>query len=704
MNTVVAPAGISSQSAETFRRLFKPESIVVVGASNNSGKPGGRVLKNILDNNYQGDLWAVNINSPSVMGLPTYNSVSALPATPDLAIIAVNAIVVATTLGELAAAGVKTVIVLSAGFGETGEKGRLEEEKLLALARQAEITLIGPNCLGIQTPVYAGKFAGIVSTLKPGTIDFISESGATIDFLLEQAISRGLCFSSLVALGNSIQTGVEDMLALYDENHNCESSRMILLYMESIRQPEKLLHHARSLLQKGVVIAAIKSGVSAAGQKAAASHTGAIATNELAVQALFNKAGIIRANSRMELIDIACIIASARGLVSGNKFCIVTDAGGLGVMLADELSRHGLVLPEPGKQTKKRLASQLAPESSCINPIDCLPTVSPEQIRSIFQILEQEEKETVDAIIISLGNTGISDTRKLYQEIVNAKEQGSIPVIPILTAATSGAEYIAQFRDTGHCFFQDEVNLGYALGKIVNRPLPGHPVKELVNYRKEQIASVLSSQQEMLTQEAVSEILLAAGFTLPEQITVYAKSALARACDTLCFPIAMKVVGPFHENDIGGMKTDIQNSDEAGVTWDRMLDIEGVNGIRLQKMVSGTELIMASSREQGIGQLILFGLGGIHAKILKELQFALAPLSYDESMRMIKAIKGFPVLEGIDGEQGIELDLLSDHLLRLALLVTDFPQIKKIDLIPVKGADSNLYIVDARMIQDGNRH
>ncbi|MBW1804588.1 MAG: CoA-binding protein, partial [Deltaproteobacteria bacterium] len=352
-----------------FNKLFHPKSIVVVGASNDEFKPGGRVTKNIIDHNYAGTLWAINPKSPSIMDLPTYPSIDELPECPELAIIAIPAPLVAGAMEDLGRKGVKVVVVLSAGFSETDEKGKKEEERLLDIADRANMTLIGPNCVGILTPTYVGKFAGINPTLRERSVDFISCSGATVDQLMEQATNRGLTFCNIVTTGNSAQMGVEDILAMVDENYGPGNSRVLLLYMESIKKPQKLLHHARSLHDKGCTVVGVKSGVTEDGERAAASHTGAIATNDRVVEALFEKAGIIRVKSKMELIDMACVLSAIRGDLKGNRVCILTDAGGPGVMLSDECNRQGLELPVLGQRTQERLKGVLPPESPVGNPV-----------------------------------------------------------------------------------------------------------------------------------------------------------------------------------------------------------------------------------------------------------------------------------------------------------------------------------------------
>lgn len=684
-----------------YEFLFKPRSIVVVGASNDEFKPGGRVTKNIKEYGYKGDLWPVNPKSNTIMGLPAYPSIEALPGNPDLAIIAIPSAGVRSALESLAAKGTNAVIILTAGFGEKDEKGKAEERRFLEIAGKVNMGIVGPNCSGFMTTSYAGKFTGIMPKLEKKTIDIVSGSGATVDYLMEQATFRGLSFSNVVNMGNSIQLCVEDVIEMLDKNYGPDSAPIMIVYMESLKKPEKLLIHARSLTQKGCTLVGVKSGVTAAGEKAAASHTGAMATDDKAVQALFDKAGIIRVKSKMELIDVTCALTAAKGPLKGKKACVITDAGGPGVMLSDELSRQGLELTRFRENTRKRLSELLPPEASYANPIDCLPSRTGDLIKKIFTILEEEEKGNIDVIAVITGNSGMSDNWEIYQEIVNGMNKCPIPIIPVLSSATTCEGLIARVRNQGKFYFQDEVPIGYALGKIVNRPLIFEPEEGIGNYNRDKIRAVLESEKsEALSAGGVREMLNAAGFLLPLQREIFKRKDFAAACAGISFPLALKVIGPMHKSDLGGVKTGIQNQSDADNAWDNLMAITGAEGVMIQKMISGTEVIMGAVRQKGYGHMVMFGLGGIYTEVLKDISFSLAPLAMGESERMIRGLRSFPIIEGVRGQRGLSIEILSEYLVRLGRLVMDFPQIREIDLNPVKGFGEDLYVVDARIIRD----
>ncbi len=682
-----------------YRLLFNPESIAVVGASNEKLKTGGRVTDNIKSNGYKGKLWAINPKSPDVMGLPTFKSIADLPAAPDLAYIAIPAPFVRDALSELALKGTKAVIILTAGFGEKDQKGKEEEERFLEIAKKNNMTLIGPNCSGFLTTCYSGKFAGLIPKLKKGQIDIISGSGATVDYIMEQATMRGLSFSNVVNMGNSIQIGVEDILELVDENFGPENSNLILMYMESVKKPQKLLKHARSLTGKGCTIIGIKSGVTAAGKRAAASHTGAMASPDTAVQALFDKAGIVRVESKADLIEIACAFTAIKGLIKIYRVCIVTDAGGPGVMLSDELGRQGLIQPVLSETTQKKLSEVLPPEAAIGNPIDTLPSRTPEQFDKIFRILDETEKENIDVIFAITGNSGMTDNWKLYESIMNGMDTCTIPIIPIFSSANTCRDMLARIRESGRILFPDEVPVGKALGRLSRKPLLSEPMTLPQDFDRDKIERILKGQGEQLDPEAVKEILAASGLRLPFQKDVFDKADLAAVCKKAGYPLVMKVIGPLHKSDVGGVKTGIPNLEKAEASWDELIKIKDAKGVLIQQMIEGIEVILGAKKEEMFGHLIMFGLGGIYTEALRDVSFALAPLGLEEVLSMISKIKALPILKGIRGQRGISLDVLADYLTRLSLLVYNFPQIEEIDLNPVKGYERDLYVVDSRIVQ-----
>jgi acyl-CoA synthetase (NDP forming) len=673
----------------TYQKLFDPHSIAVIGASNDALKPGGRVIKIIKENGYTGRLWAVNAKSGDILGLPTYPSIATLPETPDLAIVAIPAAFVLAAVQELAARKTGAAIILTAGFGEKDDAGKATEQKM---------ALIGPNCSGFLTKTYKGKFAGLIPRLPGRAVDFISGSGATVDYVMERATRRGLSFGTVVNLGNSVQMGVEDVLELYDQNYGPDSARILMLYLESVRKPAKLLCHARSLVRKGCALIGIKSGTTEAGGRAAASHTGAMANSDTAVEALFEKAGIIRVQGRGALINLAAVLAAAKGRLKGKRVCIVTDAGGPGVMLSDELARQGLELPLLAEVTRLELARILPPESSLLNPIDALPSRTAEQFKAVIGILESHERERIDVIAVITGNSGLSDNAQIYKVISDAMQTGSIPVVPVLSSTDSCQDKIEDFISLGNVYFPDEVELGQALGKAASwmPPEDDPPIPE--GYDRRAIKAAIADATGSLDPDKVQAILEAAGIPLPRQIHVFQQEALIPGCRQVGYPLAMKVIGPLHKTDVGGVRIGITDDTQALEAWQALIRVPEAQGVLIQPMIDGPEVILGASREGDFGHLVMFGLGGIFAEALKDAHFALAPLSRDESLRLIQGIQGQAIINGVRGQAGMNMEVLADLLQRLGRLVCDFPRIKEIDLNPIKGINTQLYAVDARII------
>lgn len=693
---------VKERSQRIYQCLFQPLSIAIIGASSNPLKPGGRVLKNIMEHGYKGILRAVNPKATEIMGLPVYRSIADLPEVPDLAIVAIPSTMVPATVTELASRGTGATIILTSGFGEKDAAGKEVEEKMRQSADAAGMAMIGPNCSGFLTAGYKGKFAGIIPKLPGGAVDFISGSGATVDYVMECAEGRGLSFGMVINLGNSAQMGVEDLVQLHDENYGPGCARILMLYMEAVKKPSLLLRHALSLAKKGCILVGIKSGATAAGSRAAASHTGALATSDAAVQALFDKAGIIRVCGRGAMVDVACVLKALGGRPTGKRIAIVTDAGGPGVMLADELTRGGLELPPLSPSTRVELAKVLPPESSIVNPIDALPSRTAEQLQAIFQILGTFERDHLDAIVVLTGNSELSDNTTIYKSIAQAMHTSPIPILPMLSSLTSCREKIDNFTSNGNIFFPDEVALGRALALVAHHVHPQEDLTDaatnLPGYDKEAIGQALWGRHGTLDSAVVRQVLLAAGFRLPEELLVHDPNLLAQNCKAVGFPLAMKVLGPSHKTDIGGVCLDIDNKAEALAAWSGLMAIPGAQGVLLQPMVDGLEVILGASREGDFGHLLMFGLGGIHTEVLKDVQFALAPIGVALAQRLIGGIRGRTLLDGFRGAVGMDTGVLADFLIRLGRLVSDFKEIAEIDLNPVKGIGKNLLAIDARII------
>jgi acetate---CoA ligase (ADP-forming) len=678
------------------RELLNPNSIVVIGASNDIRKPGGKILKNIIDHGYHGQLYVVNPKEVEVQGIRSYPDIASLPPA-ELAILAVPAPMCPDIVGSLARdKQTRAFIIISAGFSEENTAGAALEEKIVSILEETGGCLIGPNCIGVITTSYAGCFTLPVPKLDPDGVDFISGSGATAVYVMESAIPNGLTFSSVFSVGNSAQTGVEDVLEYLDDNFDPErSGRVKLLYLESIQKPDKLLKHASSLIRKGCRIAAIKAGSSEAGSRAASSHTGALASPDRAVDALFSKAGIVRCYSRSELATMGALFMHKK--LEGNRLAIITHAGGPAVMLTDVLSEGGLEVPGISGPAADQLLTRLHPGSSVANPVDILATGGVPQLEAAIECIDKE-LDYIDGTCIIFGSPGLHSVEPVYDLIDEKMKSSRKPIYPILPSTVNAGKEIASFLARGRINFPDEVLFGQALARSRQVPEPSWTGEYEQSSSYQQIRKLADRFEDgYLAPGKVQELLDAAGINrIHERVVNTFEEAVSSAL-SLGFPVVMKVVGPIHKSDVGGVLLNLGNHEEVENAFDRLMSINGATGVLIQPMLKGRELFVGSKREKPFGHLILIGLGGIFIEVLNDVQAGLAPLSRQEITRMISQLKGKKLLEGIRGQQPVSVDSWISLIMGVSELVMAVPEIAEMDLNPVMGLKDSAVAVDARI-------
>ncbi len=609
------------------QQLINPASIVIVGGSNDSTKPGGKVLKNLIDNNFCGKLYVVNPKEDIIQGITCYKSVDELPPC-DLAILAIAAKYCPETVEKLARdKQTRAFIILSAGFHEESPEGALLEEKIVATVNQYEACLIGPNCIGMMNPHHTSVFTTPIPKLDPKCVDFISGSGATAVFIMEASIPKGLTFSSVYSVGNSAQLGVEDVLKYLDETFNPEtSSKVKLLYIESVNKPDMLLKHASSLIRKGCRIAAIKAGSSAAGSRAASSHTGALASPDVAVESLFRKAGIVRCHSREELATVASIFMHKP--LKGKNIAVITHAGGPAVMLTDALSEGGLEIPH---LEHTELLTKLFPGSSVANPIDFLATGTAEQLGDIIDACENDFTE-IDGMAVIFGSPGLFEVYDVYKLLDEKMRSCRKPIYPVLPSIINVKKEIEYFISLGRINFPDEVNFGNALCKVYNTPAPAPEIIPQADVDHKAIRAIIDNSADgYLHPEKVQELFDAAGIPRAGEAVVANKEEAILAASRLGLPVVMKVVGPLHKSDVGGVVLNVKNFDQVALEFDRMIQISDTTAILIQPMLSGHSVYIGAKKEPKFGHMVLCGLGGIYIEVLKDVQSSLAPVSVGEA-------------------------------------------------------------------------
>ena len=683
------------------KELLNPKSIVICGASSDIHKPGGKSLKNLLESPFKGQIYAVNPKETEVQGVKCYAKVDDLPQV-DCALLCIAAKFCAQTVDVLAKEkGCKGFIIISAGFSEESHEGAEIEKHIVDTINSVGGSLIGPNCTGFLNVNYAGCFDTPIPPLNPKGVDFITGSGATAVFIKEYGMSNGLQFNSVWAVGNSAQLGIEDVLEHLDETFDPErSSHVIMLYMEKIGDPQRLLKHSRSLINKGCHIAAIKSGNSAAGSRAASSHTGALATSDAAVDALFRKAGIVRCQNRQELTTVCAVFMHPE--LKGKRCAVVTHAGGPAVMLTDVLSNGGMEIPSLKEHPKApELLSKLFGGSSVGNPIDFLATGTAEQLGYILDAVENDFDE-IDFSVVIFGSPGLFSNKEVYDLLDEKMKTCKKPIFPVLPSIINVKDEINDFIAKGRINFPEECVLGNAICKVYNTPKPQlehveQPAIDVARIRR----TIDRCKDGYLEIADYNELLDAAGISRKKSVEVSKKEdALAFAKEVGCskdVPLVMKVVGPLHKSDVGGVTLGVKDLDTVAKEFDRLIVIPETYAVEMYPMLDGLDVYIGAIKDAKFGHQIFFGLGGIFIEVLKDVQSALAPITAAEAKEMLKQLKGYKILEGVRGQEGVNIDLYADQVARVSALVQAAPEIVEMDLNPLLGNPRYVTAVDARI-------
>ncbi|MBQ5976180.1 MAG: acetate--CoA ligase family protein [Bacteroidales bacterium] len=683
------------------KELLNPRSIVICGASSDIHKPGGKALKNLLESSFSGPVYAVNPKETEVQGIKCYAKVEDLPQV-DCAILCIAAKFCAQTVDVLTQQkGTKGFIIVSAGFSEENAEGAAIEKHIVDSINAVGGSLIGPNCTGFLNTNYSGCFDTPIPKLDPKGVDFITGSGATAVFIKEYGMTNGLKFNSVWAVGNSAQLGIEDVLEHLDETFDPEkSSHVIMLYMEKVGDPQRLLKHSRSLINKGCHIAAIKSGGSAAGSRAASSHTGALATNDAAVDALFRKAGIVRCQNRQELTTVCGVFMYPE--IKGNRCAVITHAGGPAVMLTDVLSNNGIEVPSLKEHpASPALLEKLFGGSSVGNPIDFLATGTAEQLGYIIDTVENEYTD-IDFSVVIFGSPGLFSNREVYALLNEKMKTCKKPIFPVLPSIINVKDEIQEFIDMGNINFPEECVLGNAICKVYNTPKPQpenveQPAIDVARIRKT-VERCKSGYMEIAD---YNELLDAAGISRKKSVEVSkVEDALAFAKEVGCskdVPLVMKVVGPLHKSDVGGVTLGVKDLATVEKEFNRLIVIPETYAVEMYPMLDGTDVYIGAIKDPKFGHQIFFGLGGIFIEVLKDVQSALAPISAAEAKEALTKLRGYKILQGVRGQEAVNIDLYADQIARVSALVQAAPEIAEMDLNPLLGNPRYVTAVDARI-------
>jgi len=694
--------------------IFKPKTIAVIGASNKPGSIGNVIVNNLLRFEYKGKIFPVNPKADKIDWLQCYPSVMDIPEEIDLAIIVVPRNFVIPSLEQCGQKGVKGVITITAGFKEIGGEGIELENTLIEIVKKYNMRMVGPNCYGVLNTDPEFSLNSTFSKQNPlcGKVAFMSQSGALGEVVIDYTNKLNLGFSLFASIGNKADiSDIDVMQYCYDDPR----TEMILLYLENIEQAEKFINLAKKITRTKPVFA-VRAGRTEAGAKAISSHTGVLAGGDAATDAVFKQCGIIRALSIDELFDIAKAFDS-QPLLKGDRIAVITNAGGPGVLATDAIESLGLKMARFEKKTIEYLRENLLAVAAVNNPIDVIASGGPDAYGAAVKAVLADKN--VDGVLVIFVPPILVDSKAVISSVVEKiKLSGNKKtVLSCLMGAPdgiAGAELLYENSIPDYLFPESAVRALSAMAeyrKMLEKPAAKPPIFTVKKNTVERIVkSAKANGYKAILGDEAMQILKAYGISVPKSAVAKTQPELTKALTKIKFPIAMKINDPSvsHKTDVGGVIINLQTKSETVNAFKAMkkkfsrVDDEFA-GVYIQQMVvGGIETIMGMNNDPSFGPLIMFGLGGIHVEVLKDVSLKAHPLTEQDAHEMLRSVKGYPLLEGFRGAAGVELKVLEQTLLKLSQLVSDFPQFKSIDINPfIAGKNaSQSKAVDARFILD----
>ncbi len=685
--------------------IFSPRSIAVIGASSRPGSVGSEIMNSILRFGFTGAVYPVNPKAPAISGIRCHQSVHDIQDPVDLAILVVKRDLALPAMEQCAEAGVRSVIVITAGFREVGAEGAELERRLLEAASAAGIVMVGPNCMGAFNTDPEVKLNATFARSAPrrGPIGFISQSGAMGAAVLDYAGERSIGFSKFISIGNKSDVDENDALAAFA---NDDEVGVIALYLENFEDSARFREVcSRATRAKPVVV--LKAGRSEAGARAASSHTGALAGSDTAVDALLRSCGALRVGSIDELLNVGKFLSVPRR-PGGRRLALVTNAGGPGVIATDEFERSGFVFPSLAEETVAGLESGLPPEAACTNPCDILPGSGAEGYRVAVESITGDPN--VDALVVLFLPPVMVKTKWVVEAIKPACEGSPIPVIGLFMGSGDVPADAAELEEIGVPVFNSapEIAQGLVAARRYRRWLEREPVEPSRFEADAEIARAVLSKADGWIEAADAYALLNAyGVTAARSVQIEPDGNVAAAAQGLRYPLVMKIVSPdiLHKSEVGGVELGIADRDDLLRRREKMLErVRGaqpeaaIEGLLLQEMAAGgVEMIVGIKREPGFGPLVMCGLGGVYVEVLEDVAFALAPLASDEPGRMLGRLRSAPILEGVRGARGIDRKAVAETIARVAQLAVDFPAIGQLDINPLMAGPDGCLAVDVRI-------
>lgn len=689
--------------------LLRPQSVAVIGASRQRGTIGAETLHNLLSFSFCGPVYPVNPSAGSVHSVSAFKSVEDIPGPVDLAVIVVPAAQVIEVSRACARKGVKSLVVISAGFGETDEAGRERQRELVEICRNSGMRLIGPNCMGILNTSDDVRLNATFAPLIPaaGNLGIMSQSGALGLALMEHAALLGLGVSSFVSVGNKADLSGNDLLRYW---HDDNATRVILLYLESFGNPRKFARIARQVARVKPVIA-VKSGRFAAGARATSSHTGAlVAASDVPVDALFRQSGVIRTDTLGEMFDVAALLACQKP-PKGRRVAILTNAGGPAILCADACEGEGLVLPELSAATRAKLSEILPPAASTTNPVDMIASASIEQYREALRILlRDDDVDSVIVIFIPPLTTRAADVARAILSGVEAENTEKTVLTVFMQAHGVPAELQSERVRLPSYNFPEDAAIALAKAVRYGEWLARPPVKSerFADVRSDEaagiVAGALARGGDWLQPEEVRSILGCYGVKMLDQRVAHSVDEAVAIARDFKKSVALKAVAPglIHKTDVGGVRLNLQAGEVAPAAREMQnaLEARGFKEVHflVQAMAEpGVEMLIGTVQDERFGPIVACGAGGTTVELLKDVSVRLAPLSREDAREMIQELKTLPLLQGYRGSSPKDMDALTDVLLRVAQLAEDVAQIAEMDLNPVLIHEHGATLVDARV-------
>jgi acetyl coenzyme A synthetase (ADP forming)-like protein len=702
----------------SLRSILSPRSVAIIGASRKEGTIGRLLFECVMESGFSGVVYPVNPNADSVRSVKAYPSVLDIPDDVDLAVIVVSAPLVADVVSECGRKGVHSIIVISDGFRETGKEGAAREEELRYITLGHGMRLVGPNCMGLMNTDPKVSLNASFSPYYPphGNIAFLSQSGAMGLAILDYVSKIDMGISSFLSVGNRADISSNDLLHYWEQD---PETKVILLYLESFGNPRQFARIARRVSATKPIVA-VKSGTTAAGSRAASSHTGALATSEVASDALFRQAGIISVETMAGLFDVASLLSS-QAVPKGRRVAILTNGGGPGVLAADSCENNGLILPQFSEATQTKLSAIIKRISSFINPLDVTAGATQDEFSGVLKVLAEDED--FDAVIVlTIPPTTVPSEvmERAIKQAAPAFKQQAKPLLASLMGREEGCGKLEAGSINIPCYDFPE-NAVSALaraakyGEWLKRPKGKIPsLKGIKRQRAHKIidAALMRTTQRPLWLSAteIDELLGCYGIRIAETVVADTPEKAAAAAGEIGFPVVVKLTSATisQKSDVGGVVLDLNSADEVKrafeniranlVKIERESEMEGVTVNRMVK--GGIETIVGITQDPLFGPLVMFGLGGIYAELLKDVAFRLHPLTDLDAKELISSIKMARLFQGFRGTPVSDIKSLQDLLLRLSALIEDVPQVSELDFNPVKvmPEGEGYWVVDARIL------